>query len=151
MSLESHKRVLVVDDDADTVRFLRAVLTQRGLTVETASDGDEALALLGANRYSVILLDLIMPGRDGFDVLAALKSQSVISPSVVLVITGAERHILDRLDSTLIHGIVRKPFDAVELGALVAACAEIKGRGTFETMALAMLSGAPLLSWLQRL
>jgi CheY-like chemotaxis protein len=149
--VEGFKRVLVVDDDADTVRLLQTILAQRGLTVNSALDGDEALELLRANRYSCILLDLLMPRVDGFAVLEALKNQAVIAPSVVLVLTGADRGTIDRLDPDLIHGIVRKPFDPDDLAALVAACAEIRGRGPFGTMALAVLSSAPLLSWLQRL
>ena len=148
--MEGYKRVLVVDDDADTVRLLQTVLTQRGLSVDCALDGDEALDLLRTNRYACVLLDLLMPRVDGFAVLEALKNQDVFSPSVVLVITGADRSAIDRLDSDLIHGIVRKPFDPEDLAALVAACAEIKGRGGFETMAIAMLSSAPFLSLLQR-
>ena len=149
--MEGHKRVLVVDDDADTVRLLHTILTQRGLSVDGAADGDEALELLRTNRYACILLDLLMPRVDGFSVLAAIKDQTIFSPSVVLVITGAERSVLDRLDSDLIHGIVRKPFDPEDLASLVAACVEIKARGRFETMAIAMLSSAPFLTWLQRL
>jgi DNA-binding NtrC family response regulator len=151
MAVEDHRRVLVVDDDAQTVQLLQSILTQRGLTVDSAADGREALEHLRASRYSVILLDLLMPRVNGFDVLKALKDQVVSSPTVVLVVTGADRNVVEELDADLIHGIVRKPFDVEDLVSLVAACAEIRARGTFEAMAVAVLTSAPLLSWLQRL
>lgn len=151
MSPEIQKRVLVVDDDENTRQLLVSSLRQRGLIVDQAVDGGEALDLLRQNQYVVILLDLLMPRVDGFAVLDAMRADAVQSPPVVLVVTGADRNTVDRLDSQIIHGIVRKPFDSQELVSLVVACAEIRGRGTFETMAMAVISGAPLLAWLQRL
>ena len=71
---------------------------------------------------------------------------------VVLVITGAEPRVVDALDARVIHGIIHKPFDAHELANLVEACAEIRSRSAFETMAItAMLAGGPLISWLSRM
>jgi CheY-like chemotaxis protein len=143
------KRVLVVDDDATIRELLVSVLSHRDLVVDQAGDGGEALDLLRQNSYSVVLLDLLMPNVDGFGVLDELDS--AISTPVVLVITGADRSLLKHLDAQRIHGIVRKPFDAEDLGNLVVACAEIKSRGTFETMAIsAMIAGGPLLAWLNR-
>jgi CheY-like chemotaxis protein len=151
MSPESHKRVLVVDDDDNTRHLLVSLLRQRGLTVDEAEDGGQAIDLLLLNEYAVVLLDLLMPRADGFAVLDAIKSDDVKSAPVMLVVTGADRKIVDRLDSQRIHGIVRKPFDSQELVSLVVACVDIRGRGTLETMAMAMISSAPLLVWLHRL
>ena len=151
MSPELQKRVLVVDDDENTRSLLVSLIRQRGLTVDEAADGGEALDCLRQHEYAVVLLDLLMPRADGFAVLEAMKNEEVSSPPVMLVVTGADRSVVDRLDSQRIHGIVRKPFDPQELVSLVVACVDIRGRGTFETMALAVMSGAPLLAWLQRL
>ena len=142
----SAKRVLIVDDDAVIRELLGTLLRQRDLTVDEASDGREALELLKENVYSVVLLDLLMPNVDGFGVIEGLTS----SP-VVLVITGAERALVKQLDPKKIHGVVRKPFDAEELANLVVACAEIRSRSAFETMAIsAMIAGGPFLAWLNR-
>ncbi|HEX8172231.1 MAG TPA: response regulator [Thermoanaerobaculia bacterium] len=142
-----HRRILVVDDDAEVRELLSTTLRQRALTVDAAGDGDEAVELLRENRYSVVLLDLIMPELDGFGVLDALAADA-ITPPVVLVVTGADRSMVERLDSRRIHGVVRKPFDPHELADVVAACADIRGRSAFETMALTtMISGAPLIAW----
>jgi DNA-binding response OmpR family regulator len=138
MASDTHKRVLVVDDDDDVRHLIASVLRQHALLVDEASDGRQALTLLGENSYAVVLLDLLMPVASGFDVLAQMDVAGSSVPPVVLVVTGADRSVVDGLDSRRIHGIVKKPFDAEELASLVAACAEIRGRG-FGAMAIATL------------
>jgi len=146
--MESHKRVLVVDDDLEVQRMMSSALAPHGLVVDVASNGQEALDAIRENTYAVVLLDLLMPLVDGFGVLAALHTEGMQSPPVVLVLTGADRSVIERLDPTRIHGVVRKPFDPQELASLIVACSEIKGRG-FGAMAIATLvSGAPFFAWL---
>jgi CheY-like chemotaxis protein len=149
MPNEAYRRILVVDDDDDVRRIISSALTPRGLIVDTAAGGKEAIDLLGENSYAVVLLDLLMPGVDGFGVIDALHAEAMQSPPVVLVLTGADRSVIERLDPQKIHGVVRKPFDPDDVASLVLACSEIKSRGTFGTMAIAtMISGAPWLAWL---
>ena len=150
MAGDQFKRILIVDDDPAVRQLLGAALRQRSLTVDETGDGAEAIELLKQNRYAVILLDLLMPVTDGFHVLQAMAADEMNSPPVVLVITGAERAVTDRLDARYIHGIVRKPFDTNEVASIVVACSEIKFRGSLEAMALAVISGAPLLDLLRR-
>ncbi|MEO8382269.1 MAG: response regulator [Acidobacteriota bacterium] len=146
--VEQHRKVLVVDDDVNVRRMLVSALGQRGLLIDEASDGAEAIALLSENRYAVVLLDLMMPVVDGFVVLESIDRSG--SPPVVLVVTGADRRVIDQLDSSRIHGIVRKPFDPLDIADIVAACVEIRGRSSFETMAVAtLLSSAPLIALLK--
>jgi CheY-like chemotaxis protein len=146
------KRILVVDDDPGVRALLTSLLTQRGLTVDAAPGGDEALGLLREHRYAVIILDLLMPVVDGFAVLRGMDDVEFEAPPVVLVVTGAEREAIDQLDSQRIHGIVRKPFHPDELASLVVACAEIKSRNSYGTMAIAtMIAGGPFLALLNRL
>lgn len=148
---DTQKHVLVVDDDAEMRSLLGALLKRQGMLVDFADDGDAALALITDHSYAVVLLDLLMPGSDGFALLDRLAQPSVTSAPVVLVITGADRSVVDQLDPRRIHGVVRKPFDPDEVAALVVACADIKSRSTFGTMALAtMLAGSSLLEWLNR-
>jgi CheY-like chemotaxis protein len=143
------KRVLIVDDDAVIRELLVSVLHDRDLVVDEAHDGLQALELLKENSYSVVLLDLLMPNLDGFGVIENLGS--AISTPVVLVITGADRSLIRKLDPQRIHGVVNKPFDAEDLATLVVACAEIKSRSAFETMAIsAMIAGGPFLAWLNK-
>ena len=146
----SHKRILVVDDDVEVRRILSTTLARCGLTVDLASGGREALDFLRANAYAVVLLDLLMPGLDGFAVLDAIRDEPPVLPPVVLVVSGADRASVERLDAERIHGIVRKPFDPDDLARLVLACSEVKRRRALETMAIAVMSTAPLLAWLNR-
>lgn len=144
-------RVLVVDDDSEMRELVGSLLTRQSLHVDFADDGGAALDLIQSNNYSVVLLDLLMPGTDGFAVLAKLNEPGMPAP-VVLVITGADRAIVDTLDPNRIHGIIRKPFDPDDLASLVVACADIKSRGALGTMALAtMLAGSSILELLGRL
>ena len=145
---DSHKRILIVEDDIEVRTMISSVLRQRGLAVDEASGGQEAIDLVRAKRYAVILLDLLMPQPNGFDVLDELESPQ--TPPVVLVVTGADRSVIDQLDSERIHGIVRKPFDPDDLAALVVACAEIRSRGNFRMMAMAVISGARFFDFLIR-
>lgn len=144
--MAEQKHVLIVDDDPAVRHMLTAAFRMHSLEADVAADGREALELLRERRYTVIVLDLIMPVVDGFGVLEGMDG--IEDSPVVLVLTGADRRMLDQLDSRRIHGVVRKPFDPEELASLVVACAEIKGRSPFETMAMAMLAGGPILAWL---
>jgi CheY-like chemotaxis protein len=149
MTHELHQRILVVDDDHEVRRILVTALRQKALVIDEAADGAQAIALLREHTYSVVVLDLLMPVTDGFHVLDAIDEHDANAP-IVLVVTGAERPILDQLDSRKIHGVVRKPFDPQEIASVVAACSDIRGRSAFETMALAtMMTGAPLIALLK--
>jgi len=145
---DHHRRILVVDDDPEIRRILVTALRLRSLQIDEATDGASALELLRQNRYAVVLLDIMMPGVDGFSVLESLGQES--DPPVVLVVSGAGKQVLDRVDTSKIHGIVKKPFDPLEIAEVVSACAEIRGRSSFETMAYAtLLGGSSLIALLK--
>ena len=149
MTIEQHRRVLVVDDDRQIRQILVAALRQQSLLIDEAASGREAIDLLREHAYSVVLLDILMPDVNGFGVLSAIDEEALNAP-IVLVVSGAERAILNELDSKRIHGIVRKPFDPQEIANVVAACVEIRGNRAFETMALAtMVTGAQLIALLK--
>ena len=146
--MSEQPRVLVCDDDPEIRRILVVSLRQKALQIDEAAEGQTAIEMLRENRYAVVLLDLMMPGVDGFAVLESIKMDP--NPPVVLVVSGAGRQVLDRVDTSRIHGVVKKPFDPIELAEVVAACAEIRGRSAFETMAVAtMVAGAPLIALLK--
>jgi len=149
MTMDPTKRVLVVDDDKDVRDILFAVLQSRGIQTDSATNGREALELIGQHPYVVVVLDLMMPEIDGFGVLETLQAAGTMP--VVLVVTAADQGLTDKLDPSLIHGVIRKPCDPQEIADVVAACADIRGKGMFETMALAaMIAGGPLVTFLSR-
>ena len=140
-----HGRVLIVDDDPLVRELLTSVLTHESLAVDVAENGREALELMRTHPYAVVLLDLLMPEMNGFDVLREMDEEA---RPVVLVITGADPSMVSELDAKIVHGIVRKPFEPLELAELVRACAEIRSRGSLGAMAIAtVLAGSPLFAF----
>lgn len=123
MTSEHHRRVLIVDDDVDVRQLLLIAFRMKRLVVDTATNGQEAMDLLRQHSYGVIILDLFMPVTDGFAVLEQIDKDA--AEPVVLVVTGADRKTIERIDARRIHGIVKKPFDIEELASVVAACAEV--------------------------
>ena len=149
MTSEQQQRVLIVDDDADIRLLLATALRQKSIDIDEAIDGHQAISMLREGSYSVVLLDLMMPGMDGLGVLDAIRNDP--TPPVVLVITGASRGLIDKVDTNRVHGIIRKPFDPIEVAAIVASCADVRSRGGFEAMAVAtVLSGSALIAYLAR-
>ncbi len=88
--------VLVVDDDADTRDRLRTMLARDGWAVDTAADGNAALQQVAAVRPALILLDLMMPGMDGFGVLKELRNRPDWSTIPVIVVTAMDMTAADR-------------------------------------------------------
>lgn len=114
------KRILVVDDD-DAIRALLAtILRRRGLEVDVARNGAEALERLGRCRYAVMLLDLMMPVVNGWEVLDRLADHDRSSRPIVIVLTAGTE--LRDLKADLVAGSVRKPFDVELLLDSVVAC-----------------------------
>ncbi len=102
------RRVLVVDDDDLVRQTFRDSLEVIGCQVWLAADGDECLALAERETFDLIFLDLVMPGKDGVDVLSALRGRGC-KTHVVLITAYPES---DLLEEALKHGsitLVRKP------------------------------------------
>lgn len=119
---ESIKRVLVADDD-DSIRQLLITLVRReNLEVDAAADGQQAIALLEQKRYDVILLDLMMPRVDGFGVVEYLRAHAPDPKPVVLVITAYADQKFKEIDSDIVAGVIRKPFEVFEIAQLVRLC-----------------------------
>lgn len=83
-------RVLVVDDDPDMVAYLERLLRTEGMLVETAADGDAAVAQISAAPPDLVLLDVMMPGASGFDVCRQLKGDETTALIPVVLVTSLE-------------------------------------------------------------
>jgi DNA-binding response OmpR family regulator len=113
------KRILVVDDD-DAIRMLvTTVLRRRGLGVDSARNGAEAMEHLRQCGYALVVLDLMMPRMSGYDVLERLAAMPLAMRPAVLVLTAG---IAARsFDSSLVLGTIHKPFDIELLVDTVSA------------------------------
>ncbi len=84
------KKVLIVEDERPMARAMELKLKSSGLEPVIAYNGEDAIGLLGKDKFSLILLDLVMPGKNGFDVLLWAKDNGVDAPVIVLSNLGQE-------------------------------------------------------------
>jgi DNA-binding response OmpR family regulator len=112
--------VLVVDDEAPIRLLCRVNLEAEGMTVLEASDGDSGLETARAEHPDVILLDVMMPGRNGWEVAEELLSDDATSRIPIIFLT-ARAEVRDRAKGIDLGGVdyVTKPFNPVELAPLV--------------------------------
>jgi len=103
-------RVLVADDDPAIRMLVQRVLVRQGYDVSTATDGADAIVQLEANRFDLLVLDLMMPRVDGLGVIAHLQSRGALTPPI-LVMTAAAPDVLRRLPYDRIAKVITKPFD----------------------------------------
>ena len=121
-----HARVLIVDDQEANVRLLEQMLREAGYAhVASTMDPHEVCALHRKNRYDLILLDLQMPGMDGFQVMEGLKTNDADSYLPVLVITAQPGHKLRALLAGA-RDFVAKPFDLVEVKTRIRNMLEVR-------------------------
>jgi two-component system OmpR family response regulator len=113
-------RLLIVEDDTKLVRALRRGLEREGYGVDVATDGDGALALATAEEYDAIVLDVMLPGRDGFAVCEALRGADRTMPVLMLTARADVRDRIRGLDLGADDYLV-KPFDFGELVARLRA------------------------------
>ena len=113
-------RILVVDDEPHILEVVRAYLVRDGHTVSTAPDGDAALASALAEAPDLIILDVMIPGRSGFEVLRELRGAG--STAAVVMLTARD-DVIDRVAGleTGADDYVTKPFEPRELVARVSA------------------------------
>jgi DNA-binding response OmpR family regulator len=113
------KRVLVVDDEKLIVKGIRFSLEQDGMDVDCAYDGEEALALAKANTYDMVLLDIMLPKMDGFEVCQAIREFSDM-PIVMLTAKGDDMDKILGLDYGA-DDYITKPFNILEVKARIKA------------------------------
>jgi two-component system alkaline phosphatase synthesis response regulator PhoP len=113
-------RILLIEDEPGLVLTLTDLLESEGYMVETASDGPSGLAKAVAGQYDVILLDIMLPGKNGFDVCRDIRSGG--SDVAILMLT-AKTQVIDRVVGLKLGAddYLTKPFDPSELLARVEA------------------------------
>jgi DNA-binding response OmpR family regulator len=123
---DSTHHALVVDDDAGLQQLFTRILSREGFSVDTAGNGRAAYDRLSLHPYDVILLDLMMPDVNGFELLGRLQRDSPSLLPRVIVMTGASQRAIDTVETKEIWGLIRKPFDIQDLVSSVVACSEGK-------------------------
>lgn len=122
-SPERPYRALVVEDDPAIQRLVEKILTRKHVQIDTASDGRTAMDKLRDGVYSVIVLDLMVPEVNGFEVIDFLKRENLKTP--VAVVSAVSQQALTKLDLDVVKLVISKPFDVDEFTkAILALCAE---------------------------
>ena len=119
--------LLVVDDDEDNRQLLRRMLERQGYEVELAASGPECLEALARARFDLVLLDVIMPGLSGFDVLSRIRENPDLRSVPVIVVSAlGESSAAIRCIKMGAEDYLPKPFDGVLLKARIGASLEKK-------------------------
>ena len=120
-------RVLVVDDDQGVAAFLKRLLVKEGYVVDTAFDGESALKAVTTSQPDVILLDVVLPGLDGFELCQRLKNQAATRLTPVILVTGlADREKKIAGADVGADEFLTKPIDPRELLARVRSLVKLK-------------------------
>lgn len=114
------KRILLVEDEPGLVLALTDLLLNENYEVETAADGLTGLALASESRFDLIILDVNLPGKNGFDVCRDLRQRGVVTPVLMLTARG---QVIDKVLGLKLGAddYLTKPFDSLELLARVEA------------------------------
>jgi DNA-binding response OmpR family regulator len=116
------QRILVVDDDPSIVKVVRAYLEQAGYDVLTAADGDRALQIVRQERPDLVVLDVMLPHRDGWEITRSIRADPIVAATPTILLTARVE------DTDKILGLefgaddyITKPFNAQEVVARVRA------------------------------
>jgi two-component system, cell cycle sensor histidine kinase and response regulator CckA len=135
-------RVLIVDDEVNNRRLLEAMLAPEGVILRTAASGEEALAMIAAEPPDLVLLDVMMPGIDGYDVAAKIKGNRTTANIPVIMVTA-----LDDQKARMFglkagaEDYLTKPVGRVELCARVRNLLRLKAYGDYHDHYSQMLEG----------
>lgn len=122
------RRVLVIEDEPNIVEAIRFILSRAGFEVVVHSDGADAVAMIRSTVPDIVVLDVMLPGRSGYEILTEIRADPVHAETPVLVLTARgqdrERIAAERAGA---NGFMAKPFSNADMLALVR---ELAGAGT---------------------
>ncbi|MCZ4281971.1 response regulator transcription factor [Kiloniella laminariae] len=111
-------RALIIEDDLEVADFVSQALSESGFITDSVHDGREGLYMAANENYDIIILDRMLPGKDGLSVLRTLRATGITTPVLLLSALGEVRHRIDGLHSGGDDYMV-KPFSVAELIARV--------------------------------
>lgn len=116
-------RALIVEDDPAIRRLVEKLLRRREVDIDVAADGLTAIEKLRSTHYSVLVLDLMIPEMNGFEIIDFLRQEKLSVP--VAVVSAVSQQALTKLDLDIVRLVISKPFDVDEFTkAIMALCAE---------------------------
>jgi DNA-binding response OmpR family regulator len=122
----SRARILIVEDEPNIAETLHFLFQRADFDVETVTDGAEALRRLRGSPYAAVVLDIMLPGMNGFEILKSIRADPVLSELPVIVLT-AKGQANDRKTAEAIgaSAFITKPFSNAEVVARVRALAKV--------------------------
>ena len=133
-------KLLVVEDDRMLAALVRRALTEQGYAVDLAADGEQAEALAFGTEYDAIILDLMLPGKSGLQLLQQMRREGRVTPTLILTGRRDKNDVVRGLDIGA-DDYLTKPFDLDELKARVRA---LLRRGSSRTTEKLVLGGLVL-------
>ena len=112
-------RILVIDDEPDIRQVLRIVLRKEGYEVLCAGSGQDGLDLLAAQQVDLVMLDIIMPEMDGWEVCRRLRDNPATRHLPILIVTGDRNVRVHLVQNMLANAFLLKPFQWLDLLRLV--------------------------------
>lgn len=112
------KRILLVEDEANVISFIKKGLTEEGYEVSIALDGETGLKMAQNYSYDLLILDIMLPEKNGLDVCKEIRKENNLTPILFLTALGTAENIVIGLDSGADDYLV-KPFKFIELQARV--------------------------------
>jgi two-component system response regulator VicR len=114
-------RALVVEDDPAIRRLVGKLLQRRGIDIDVANDGKQAIEKIRTGDYSVLILDLMVPEVNGFEIIDFVRKNQIRTP--VAVVSAVSAQALTKLDTGIVKIVISKPFDVDEFTSkIVALC-----------------------------
>lgn len=132
-------RVLVVEDEKKTASFVRKALQAEGHAVDVLHDGSEALAAVANTPFDVVVLDVMLPGRDGLSVVRQMRERRIATPVLLLTARGEVSEKVDGLNAGA-DDYLSKPFALEELIARVRALGRRSGEARPVTLRVGSLT-----------
>ena len=132
-------RLLIVEDEKHLNKTLNERLTKAGYTVDSCFDGEDALYYIENTQYDGIILDVMMPKINGFEVLRIIRERKILTPVLMLTAKDSDEDIINGLD-TGANDYLTKPFSFAVLSARIRAMLRVKENITGSILEIADLS-----------
>ena len=132
-------RLLIVEDEKHLNKTLNERLTKAGYTVDSCFDGEDALYYIDNTQYDGIILDVMMPKINGFEVLRIIRERKILTPVLMLTAKDSDEDIINGLD-TGANDYLTKPFSFAVLSARIRAMLRVKESVTGSILEIANLS-----------